>query len=85
MSEAGHVDGSDMFYKHPGRCPVYLYFRPERRWLGARRGGRYQHDRTGQERVGLHDDTVAFALLFVTDPFGEPQHKEATSAHAGSP
>ena len=74
-----------MFNKYPGRYPIYLYFRSERSRLGARRGGRYQHDGTGQERVSLYYDTEPFPLLFVTDALGEPQDKNITSPHAGSP
>lgn len=71
VSESVEVDSAYLFDEHPGRGAIDLNVGSERRRLGPRRRGSYQHDRTRKKRVRLYDDTEPSSVLFVASSFGE--------------
>ena len=85
VPESLKTDGSHVFDEHAGQRALDLDLGSERRRLGSGRCRRHQHHRSGQEGVGLHDDTEAAAVLLVSYSFGKPESEDVTPAHADSP
>ena len=84
-SESIDIDSTDLFDKNPGRRPIDLDLRSERRWLGAPGSRGNQNDRPGKKRVRLHDDSEAFPLLFMTHSPVKAEVKYVTPLHGRSP
>ncbi len=85
VAESTDVDCSNLFDEHLRRRVLEVDLGTERRWSGARRGGRNQHSGPGEESVRLDDDTEAFSLLFVSGASGHAEAEDVTALHAGSP
>ena len=85
IAETSNVDGTHLLDKHTGLHTRDVYLGPERSRSSADRRGGYEHHRTRQEGVGLHDDPESPSVLFVARAFGEAQGEDVTPTHAGPP
>ncbi len=85
ISESIDVDGSHLLDEDSCFSALDLNLGSERCPASARRRGRDQNHRAGEERIRLNDHPEPLAMLFVADPFGQPEVENVTPTHEGSP
>ena len=85
LAQTLHIDGADLFDQN-ARCFARRFdLRAERRGSGTAGCRCDEHDRAGQEFVGLNDNTEAVPALLVADALGELEPVQVTSEHAETP
>lgn len=85
IAKAPGVDGADLLDEDASCLAEELYLRAERRGPGARRCGRDQDHRAGQQLVRLNDHPVAAAALLVAGSSWRAELVNVTPQHACSP
>lgn len=85
LTKTGGVDGADLLHQHARAIPVQVDLGSERRRASALRRRRHEHNRAGEEFVGLDDDTEASPPLLVAPAFWHAKLVDVTSEHATAP
>ncbi len=85
VAEASSINRTELLDEHPCGGVGNRDFWSKRRRSGAARCGSDDHDRARQELVGLHDDAVAGAMLFVANALGQSESVDLTPAHEVTP
>lgn len=85
FTEPSGVYRADLLHEDAGARAKHLDLGTEGCWPGTAGCRRDQHDRPGQQLVGLNDHSVPTATLLVAGSSGRTELVDVTPQHACSP